>query len=72
MKIPGASAKLSAAIMAGVLFFIIANPMVYRLVDSVLGGLLGPLASGSGCPTTAGLLVHSAVFAAAIYYGVGS
>ena len=71
MKIPGLSAKLSAAIVAGLLFFIISNPIVYRIVDKFLGGLLGPIASPGGCPTTWGLVVHSAVFAAATFYGVG-
>lgn len=71
MKIPGTSPKLSAAIVAGIMFFIISNPVVYKLVDQLLGGLLGPIASPSGCPTTWGLIVHSAVFAAAAFYGVG-
>jgi hypothetical protein len=71
MKIPGLSPKLSAAVFAGLMFFIISNPIVYRLVDQLVGGLLGPIASPSGCPTTWGLIVHSAVFAAAAYYGVG-
>ena len=71
MKIPGVSPKLSAAIVAGLMFFIISNPIVYKLVDSLVGGLLGPIATPSGCPTTWGLIVHSAVFAAAVYYGIG-
>jgi hypothetical protein len=71
MSLLGLSPKLSAAVTAGVLFFIISNPIVYKLVDQLLGGLLGPIASPSGCPTTWGLIVHSAVFAAATYYGVG-
>lgn len=71
MKIPGLSPKLSAAVVAGLLFFIISNPIVYRVVDKLLGGLLGPIATPAGCPTTWGLVVHSAVFAAATFYGVG-
>ena len=71
MKFPGASAKLSAAILAGVMFFIISNPMMYKFVDGVIGGALGPIASPSGCPTTWGLVVHSSLFAVATYYGVG-
>ena len=71
MKIPGVSPKLSGAIVAGLMFFIISNPIVYKLVDSLVGGLLGPIATPSGCPTTWGLIVHSAVFAAAVYYGIG-
>ena len=60
-----------AAIVAGVLFFVVSNPIVYKVVDSALGGLLGPIASPGGCPTTWGLIVHSAVFATATYYGMG-
>ena len=71
MKIPGVSAKLSAALVAGLMFFIISNPIVYKVVDDIVGGMLGPIASASGCPTTWGLIVHSAVFAAATYYGIG-
>ncbi len=71
MKIPGLSPKLSAAVTAGLMFFIISSPIVYRLVDQLIGGLLGPIASPSGCPTTWGLIVHSGVFAAAAYYGIG-
>ena len=71
MKIPGVSPKLSAALTAGLLFFIISSPIVYKFVDNLLGGLLGSIANSAGCPTTWGLVVHSAVFAAATYYGVG-
>jgi len=71
MNIPGLSPKLSAALLAGLMFFIISNPIIYRLVDDLTGHLLGPIATPSGCPTTWGLVVHSAVFAAAAYYGIG-
>lgn len=63
--------KVKTALIAGLMFFIISHPIVYKLVDSLIGGLLGPIATPSGCPTTWGLIVHSAVFAAATYYGVG-
>lgn len=63
--------KVTGALVAGLMFFIISNPIVYKLVDSVVGGLLGPIASPSGCPTTWGLIVHSAVFATAVYYEIG-
>ena len=62
--------KLKAALIAGLMFFIISNPIVYSLVDDVTRGMLGPIAHG-GCPTTWGLFVHSAVFAVATYYGIG-
>lgn len=63
--------KLKGALIAGLMFFVISNPMVYKLVDNLLGSLLGRIASPSGCPTNWGLIVHSAVFAAATYYGIG-
>jgi hypothetical protein len=63
MKIPGVSARYSTIITIALLFFIVANPVVFRLVDSLLGWLVGPVASPSGCPTTLGLIVHSLVFA---------
>jgi hypothetical protein len=63
MKVPGLSAKNSVIVTIALLFFIVANPVVFRFVDSVLGWLVGPVASPSGCPTTLGLVVHSIVFA---------
>ena len=42
-----------------VLFFIVANPALFKLVRKLLGGWV---ASADGLPTTAGLLVHSLVF----------
>jgi hypothetical protein len=65
------NAKLKGALIAGLIFFILSNPMTYKAVDSVLGGMLGHIASAGGCPTTWGLIVHSAAFAAASYYGLG-
>jgi hypothetical protein len=69
--IPGVSPKTNAALTAALLFFIISNPVTYQLVDKLVGGLLGRISSPSGCPTTWGLLVHSAVFGAAHYYNLG-
>ena len=69
--------KVKAALTAGLLFFILSSPATYKLVDYLVGGVVGAVAPGvmhyfrvaeSGCPTTYGLFVHSAVFAAAVYY----
>lgn len=65
------TSKVQGALIAGLMFFIISNPMVYKLVDGVLGDALGRISSPSGCPTTWGLIVHSAVFAVATFYGIG-
>jgi len=40
-------------------FFAIANPETFKLVRSIAGSWV---ASADGCPTTAGLLLHSLVF----------
>jgi len=62
MKIPGVSAKMSVVITAALLFFIVANPMTYKLVDGLVGSLVGRLVAPCGCPTTLGLIVHGLVF----------
>lgn len=54
--------KEMATLQAILVFYIISHPMLYRLTDSLLGGLVGPLVSMSGSPTPTGLLVHAAVF----------
>jgi hypothetical protein len=59
--------KHSATLQAVLLFFLIANPMTYRLTNSLLSGLTGRLADAGGCPTSKGLLVHSAVFGVLVY-----
>jgi hypothetical protein len=59
--------KHTATLQAVLLFFLISNPMTYRLTNSLLGGLVGRLADPSGCPTARGLLVHSAVFGLIVY-----
>jgi hypothetical protein len=63
--------KVKGALVAALMFFIISHPIVYKFIDSLIGGLLGTVASPSGCPTTWGLIVHSAVFGLATYYGIG-
>jgi len=42
-----------------VLFFIVANPALFKLVRKLAGGWV---ASSEGLPSTAGLLLHAAVF----------
>lgn len=51
--------KLLISIMAGLLFFIIANPDTFRLMRRILGKWVsGP----NGCPTTKGLVLHTIVY----------
>lgn len=59
--------KVSATLQSILVFYIIANPMTFRLVDSLLGGVVGRIANAGGCPTALGLIVHSLVFGVVVY-----
>ena len=73
----GLSRKAQAALTAALLFFVVSSPFTYRLVDSVVGGLVGAIVpqfttlfkiAEAGCPTNYGLLVHSLVFGLVAFY----
>jgi hypothetical protein len=73
----GLSRKATAALSAALLFFVVSSPFTYRLVDSIVGGVVGSVVpqfttlfkiAEAGCPTNYGLLVHSAVFGLVAYY----
>ena len=56
------SPKVKAALTAGLLFFILSSPSVYKLVDKVVGNVT------DGCsPTLVGLALHSLVYAGLVY-----
>ncbi len=60
--------KWRYTLITTVIFLLVVHPMTYKLVDSLVGGLLFKVASKSGCPTMAGLLLHAAVFTVALRY----
>jgi len=64
---PTLSAKLNATIQAVLVFFIVAHPLTFRFTDRWIGGITSP----SGCPTEIGLLVHSLVFGAIVFWLMG-
>lgn len=66
--IPGLTAQSQFAITAALLFFIVGNPMTYRFIESLVGPLVGTIASPMGCPTNTGLVLHAVVFGLAAYY----
>lgn len=43
-------------------FFLVANPETYKIIEKILGGLLGTIANAAGCPTPLGLFVHTIIF----------
>ena len=70
------SRKAKAAVSAALLFFIISSPLTYRLVDSLIGGVVTSLVPSlapvfkvaqSGCPTNYGLVLHASVFGLVAY-----
>ena len=64
VKSPGLKAKYS--LYSAFAFFILANPVTFILVEKILGGIIR-IAGPSGCPTAAGLFLHSVVFFGVVY-----
>ena len=56
---------ITRVLVAAVLFYVVSNPATYKLVESLLGRFFKIATNGS--PTPAGLVVHTAVFAALFY-----
>lgn len=57
------SRHIRGALTAALLFYVISSPYVYNLVNSIIPGV-----AVGGCPTTMGLIVHSAVYGLIVYY----
>ena len=51
--------KFLISLMSALLFFLIASPEMFQLVRRVFGTWVS---SPTGCPSTAGLMLHSLVF----------
>lgn len=71
------SRKTQASLVAALLFFVVSSPFTYKFVDSIVGGIVSAVipqfayyfkVAEAGCPTTYGLLLHSAVFGLVTYY----
>jgi hypothetical protein len=54
--------KWRVSLLAGLIFLLVSAPMLYRLVHNLLKPLGVDVADTTGCPTTTGLLLHTAVF----------
>lgn len=59
-------ARILYSIQSALLFLVIALPFTYKLVQALLGKLI-TIASPSGCPTVAGVVVHAVVFGLLVY-----
>lgn len=56
--------KAKYSFQSALLFFLIANPATFKLMKRLLGGWV---ASDTGCPSGAGLLLHSLVFGLVVF-----
>lgn len=52
--------KAKYSFYSALVFFLVANPETYKIVQKVLGGLV-TVADG-GCPTAIGLFLHTIIF----------
>ena len=57
--------RLFYSLQAALLFLIVSSPVMYSLVQMVFGRLF--TVAVKGCPTVAGLLLHTVVFALLTY-----
>lgn len=60
--------KWKYTLITTVIFLVVVHPMTYKLVNSLVSKVLFKVASKSGCPTMAGLLLHAVVFTIALRY----
>jgi hypothetical protein len=59
--------QLQAAAFAGLLFYVLSNPITYTIVNSLVASVFPVKLSENGKPTGVGLVVHSLVFAAVTF-----
>jgi len=66
MPSPTDAQKLQISAFQGLLFYILANPITFRVVDGLITQVTGPYTMfrvfENGLPTGFGLLLHSFVF----------
>lgn len=53
------------SVQAALVFLVVSSPVVYNLVQSIFGRLF--TVAVNGCPTVAGLLLHTVVFGLVVY-----
>jgi|Laugresbdmm110dd_1035094.scaffolds.fasta_scaffold00336_15 hypothetical protein len=57
--------RILYSLQSAILFLVIASPLMYRLVQTIFGGLF--TVAVDGCPTTAGVVLHAIVFGLLVY-----
>jgi len=54
--------KAKYSFYSALVFFLVANPETYKIIQKLFGGIVGEVASLSGCPTILGLFIHTGIF----------
>jgi hypothetical protein len=54
--------KAKYSFYSALVFFLVANPETYRIVQWGLGRFVGTLTSPGGCPTPLGTFIHTVIF----------
>lgn len=62
MVVKSAGLKFKYSLYSALAFFLIANPVTFKFVNSIIGGV-----ANGGCPTAFGLLLHTVVFLLVVY-----
>ena len=62
---PNIMLKAKYSFISALVFFIVANPELFRFTQTIFGGLL-TVADSYGAPTGAGLILHTVIFFAAM------
>lgn len=68
-KKPTNADKWKYTLLTTLIFILVVHPMTYKLVQKLLGGILGKIADfKTGCPTMLGIAVHAVVFTLILRY----
>jgi len=62
MAVKSAGLKFKYSLYSALAFFLVANPVTFRFVNSILSGV-----AVNGCPTAFGFVLHTLVFFAVVY-----
>jgi len=62
MAVKSAGLKLKYSLYSALAFFLVANPVTFRFVNSFVAGV-----ATNGCPTAFGFVLHTLVFFGVLY-----
>ena len=62
MPVKDAGLKFKYSLYSALAFFLVANPVTFRFVNSLIAGV-----ATNGCPTAFGFVLHTLVFFGVVY-----